>query len=116
MSGDVYQIDALVVGAGAVGLACAAELARRGREVMVVEAADCIGSGTSSRNSEVIHAGLYYATGSLKHRLCVDGRRRLYAYLNERGVAHRKCGKLVVATDAAEEAQIAALYRRALAN
>jgi L-2-hydroxyglutarate oxidase LhgO len=116
MSADVYHIDAVVVGAGAIGLACAVELARRGREVMVVEAADCIGSGTSSRNSEVIHAGLYYATGSLKHRLCVDGRRRLYAYLNERGVAHRKCGKLVVATDAAEEAQIAALYRRALAN
>jgi L-2-hydroxyglutarate oxidase LhgO len=116
MSADVYHIDAVVVGAGAIGLACAVELARRGREVMVVEAADCIGSGTSSRNSEVIHAGLYYATGSLKHRLCVDGRRRLYAYLNERGVAHRKCGKLVVATDRAEEAQIAALYRRALAN
>ena len=116
MSSDVYHIDAVVVGAGAVGLACAAELARRGREVMVVEAADCIGSGTSSRNSEVIHAGLYYATGSLKHRLCVDGRRKLYAYLAERGVAHRKCGKLVVATDAAEEAQIAALYRRARAN
>ena len=116
MSADVYHIDAVVVGAGAVGLACAAELARRGREVMVVEAADCIGSGTSSRNSEVIHAGLYYATGSLKHRLCVDGRRKLYAYLAERGVAHRKCGKLVVATDAAEEAQIAALYRRARAN
>ena len=116
MSGDVYQIDALVIGAGAVGLACAAELARRGREVLVIEAAGCIGSGTSSRNSEVIHAGLYYATGSLKHRLCVEGRRALYAYLAQRGVAHRKCGKLVVATDAAEEAQIAALYRRALAN
>lgn len=116
MSADLYHIDALAVGAGAVGLACAAELARRGREVMVLEAADCIGSGTSSRNSEVIHAGLYYATGSLKHRLCVAGRRELYAYLTARGVAHRKCGKLVVATDAAEEAQIAALHRRALAN
>lgn len=116
MSADVYHIDAVVVGAGAIGLACAVELARRGREVMVVEAADCIGSGTSSRNSEVIHAGLYYATGSLKHRLCVEGRRRLYAYLAERGVAHRKCGKLVVATDRDEEAQIAALCRRALAN
>lgn len=116
MSGDVYQIDALVVGAGAVGLACAAELARRGRETIVLEAADCIGSGTSSRNSEVIHAGLYYPTGSLKHRLCVAGRRRLYDYLVTRGVAHRKCGKLVVARDAAEEAQIAALYQRALAN
>ena len=116
MNGDVYRIDALVVGAGAVGLACAAELARRGREVMVLEAADCIGSGTSSRNSEVIHAGLYYPTGSLKHRLCVAGRRKLYDYIAARSVAHKKCGKLVVATDAAEEAQIAALYKRALAN
>ena len=116
MSADVYHIDAVVVGAGAVGLACAVELARREREVMVVEAGDCIGSGTSSRNSEVIHAGLYYPTGSLKHRLCVDGRRRLYAYLTARSVAHRKCGKLVVATDTSEEAQIAALHRRALVN
>jgi len=114
--GDVYQIDALVVGAGVVGLACAAELARRGREVMVVEAAGQIGSGASSRNSEVIHAGLYYPTGSLKHRLCVGGRRTLYAYLARCGVAHRKCGKLVVATDAAEEKQIGALHQRALAN
>ncbi|MGH6950597.1 MAG: NAD(P)/FAD-dependent oxidoreductase [Vitreimonas sp.] len=116
MSGDVYEIDAVVVGAGAVGLACAAELARRGREVMVLEAADCIGSGTSSRNSEVIHAGLYYPTGSLKHRLCLAGRRQLYDHLSARGVGHRKCGKLVVATSAAEEGQIAALYQRALAN
>jgi L-2-hydroxyglutarate oxidase LhgO len=114
--GDVYQIDALVIGAGAVGLACAAELARRGREVMVAEETGRIGSGTSSRNSEVIHAGLYYPTGSLKHRLCVAGRRKLYVYLAERSVAHRKCGKLVVATDAAEEQQIAALHQRALAN
>jgi L-2-hydroxyglutarate oxidase LhgO len=114
--GDVYQIDALVIGAGAVGLACAAELARRGREVMVVEATARIGSGTSSRNSEVIHAGLYYPTGSLKHRLCVAGRRKLYGYLAARGVAHRKCGKLIVAADAAEEKQIAALHQRGLAN
>lgn len=116
MTRDVYQIDCLVIGAGAVGLACAAELARRGREVMVVEAADRIGSGTSSRNSEVIHAGLYYPTGSLKHLLCVEGRRKLYAYLATRGVAHRRCGKLIVATDAAEEKQIAALHTRALEN
>jgi len=116
MSNDVYQIDAVVIGAGAVGLACAAELARRGREVLVVEAADCIGSGTSSRNSEVIHAGMYYPTGSLKHTMCVRGRRMLYEYLAARGVAHKKCGKLIVATDEAEEAQIAALHRRALEN
>jgi L-2-hydroxyglutarate oxidase LhgO len=116
MSADVYQTECLVVGAGAVGLACAVELARRGREVLTVEAADCIGSGTSSRNSEVIHAGLYYPTGGMRHRLCVEGRRKLYAYLAACGVAHRKCGKLVVATSPEEEAQIAALCRRALEN
>lgn len=113
---DVYDIDCLVIGAGAVGLACAAELARRGREVLVVEATGAIGSGISSRNSEVIHAGIYYPTGSLRHRLCVAGRRKLYTYLAERGVAHRKCGKLVVATSPQEESQIAALHQRALEN
>lgn len=116
MGGEVHQIDAVVVGAGAVGLACAAELARRGRDVLVLEAAGCIGSGTSSRNSEVIHAGLYYPTGSLKHTMCVRGRRMLYAYLAARGVAHRKCGKLIVAASAAEEEQFAALHRRAEEN
>ncbi|MBC7770499.1 MAG: NAD(P)/FAD-dependent oxidoreductase [Phycisphaerales bacterium] len=109
-------MDAVIIGAGAVGLACAAELSRRGREVLIVEAADCIGSGVSSRNSEVIHAGLYYPTGSLKHTMCVRGRRKLYNYAAARGVAHKKCGKLIVAADAAEEAQIAALHRRALEN
>jgi len=116
MTADTYRTDCIVIGAGAVGLACAADLARRGREVLVLEATRSIGSGTSSRNSEVIHAGLYYPTGSLKHRLCVAGRRKLYAYLAERGVAHQKRGKLVVATAPEEEAQIAALYRRAIAN
>ena len=116
MSADVFEIDTLVVGAGVVGLACAAELARRGRDVLVAEAAPAIGTGVSSRNSEVIHAGLYYPTGSLRQRLCVDGRRRLSAYLAKHGVAHRKCGKLVVATNAAEESKIAALYDLALAN
>jgi len=113
---EVYDIDCLVIGAGAVGLACAVALARRGREVLVVEATGVIGSGTSSRNSEVIHAGIYYPTGSLRHRLCVAGRRKLYAYLAKRGVAHRKCGKLIVATSAAEETQIAALHQRASQN
>ncbi len=116
MSSDTYHIDCLVIGAGAVGLACATELARRGREVLVVEATGSIGSGTSSRNSEVIHAGLYYPTGSLKHRLCLEGRRKLYAYAAARGIAHQKRGKLVVATAPEEEAQIAALHRRALEN
>jgi len=116
MSADIYQIECVVIGAGAVGLACAAELARRGREVLVLEAATQIGAGISARNSEVIHAGLYYATGSLKHQLCVEGRRKLYAYLTARNVGHKKCGKLIVATNAAEEAQIAALHQRAQDN
>jgi L-2-hydroxyglutarate oxidase LhgO len=116
MSGDLYHSDCVVIGAGVIGLACAAELARGGREVLVLEATGAIGSGTSSRNSEVIHAGLYYPTGSFKHRLCVEGRRKLYAYLAARGVAHDKCGKLVVATAPAEEGQIAALHRRAVEN
>lgn len=116
MAADVYDIDCLVIGAGVVGLACAAELARRGRDVLVAEATGGIGSGISSRNSEVIHAGLYYPTGSLKHRLCVVGRRKLYPYLAARGVAHRKIGKLVVATSPEEDQQIAALAARARAN
>ena len=91
------RVDALVVGAGVVGLAVARELARAGHDTVVVERAETIGTGTSSRHSEVIHAGLYYAPGSLKARLCVPGRDALYAYCAERGIAHRRCGKLVVA-------------------
>ncbi len=95
----VDRIDALVMGAGVVGLACARALAQAGLEVVIAEKATRIGSGVSSRNSEVIHAGLYYPTGSLKARLCGEGRDLLYAYCAERGVAHQRCGKLVVATD-----------------
>lgn len=116
MSADVYQTECVVIGAGAVGLACAAALARAGRDVLVLESTAQIGSGTSSRNSEVMHAGLYYPTGSLKHQLCVEGRRKLYAYAAERNIAHKKCGKLIVAANAAEETQIAALYQRAQEN
>ena len=90
-------MDAVVIGAGVVGLAVARSLARSGREVWVLEAADGIGTGVSSRNSEVIHAGIYYTAGSLKARLCVQGRHQLYAYLAERGIAHQRCGKLLVA-------------------
>jgi len=110
------EAEAVVVGAGAVGLACAAALARAGRDVLVIEAAGGVGTGLSSRNSEVIHAGLYYPTGSLKHRFCVAGRRALYAYLEARGVAHRRCGKLVVASEPAEVPAIEGIYQRALAN
>src|SRR5690606_16765996 len=88
-----------VIGAGVVGISVARELARRGLEVLVLESADCIGSETSSRNSEVIHAGIYYPPGSLKARLCVEGKQRLYDYCEQRGIPHQRCGKLIVACD-----------------
>jgi len=113
---DTFEADAVVVGAGAVGLACARALALKGREVLVLEAASAIATETSSRNSEVIHAGLYYATGSLKARLCVEGRRLLYAYCAAHGVEAHRCGKLVVAVDDEEAAATPALLKRALAN
>ncbi|MEK6292168.1 MAG: FAD-dependent oxidoreductase, partial [Paraburkholderia tropica] len=86
------QIECVVIGAGVVGLAVARALAARGREVIVLEAAEAIGTSTSSRNSEVIHAGLYYPRGSLKATLCVRGREMLYDYCAERHVAHARCG------------------------
>src|SRR5581483_6985712 len=87
------RVDCVVIGAGVVGLAIARALARRGRETWVLEAEDAIGTGTSSRNSEVIHAGLYYTPGSAKADLCVAGKHLLYAYCEARGVEHRRCGK-----------------------
>jgi L-2-hydroxyglutarate oxidase LhgO len=84
------SVDAVVIGAGVVGLAVARELANAGREVLILEAESHFGTQTSSRNSEVIHAGIYYPTGSLKARLCVQGRQMLYRYCVERGVAHRQ--------------------------
>jgi len=112
----VDRIDAVVIGAGVVGLAVARELTAQGREVVVLEAANTIGTGASSRNSEVIHAGLYYPTGSLKARLCVQGRHLLYDYCAERGIAHRRCGKLVVATSEAQVQGLRALQAQARAN
>jgi L-2-hydroxyglutarate oxidase LhgO len=112
----VESVDALVVGAGVVGLAVARALAQRGREVVVVEAEAGIGRGVSARSSEVVHGGLYYPSGSLKARLCVRGRQLLYAYCAARGVAHRRCGKLVVATDEAQLGALRALQAQALAN
>ena len=109
-------VDCVVIGAGVVGLAVARALALRGREVIVMEAANAIGTGTSSRNSEVIHAGIYYPTGSLKARLCVQGKALLYAYCAERGVPHRRCGKLLVATSAAQLASLESIEQRARAN
>ena len=87
---DTFDADAVVIGAGAVGLACARALALKGREVLVLEAASAIATETSSRNSEVIHAGLYYPTDSLKARLCVEGRRKLYQYCAAHGVEAHK--------------------------
>ncbi len=110
------QVDAVVVGAGVVGLAVARALALSGREVLVLEAADAIGTQTSSRNSEVIHAGIYYPQGSLKARLCVQGREMLYDYCAERGIGHRRCGKLIVATSQAQVAELQAIIAKAAAN
>jgi L-2-hydroxyglutarate oxidase LhgO len=111
-----FDFDAVVVGAGAVGLACGYALSQRGLVVAVLEAESHIGQGVSARNSEVIHGGLYYPTGSLKARLCVQGRRRLYAFLDAHKVAYKKCGKLVVATSQDEIARLDAIWDQALAN
>lgn len=110
------RIDALVVGAGVVGLAIARALAQAGREVVVIERERAPAQHTSSRNSEVLHAGLYYPPGSLKARLCVEGRAALVRYCEARGVAHRLIGKLVVATREAQRAALEQLCARALAN
>ncbi|MCH7342332.1 NAD(P)/FAD-dependent oxidoreductase [Pelomonas sp. CA6] len=110
------QVDAVVVGAGVVGLAVGRMLARRGLETLVLERETAIGTGVSSRNSEVIHAGLYYPAGSLKARLCVQGRHLLYAHCESHGVAHRRCGKLIVATSADQLPALAALQDKARAN
>ncbi|MFA7504798.1 MAG: NAD(P)/FAD-dependent oxidoreductase [Burkholderiaceae bacterium] len=110
------SVDTIVIGAGVVGLAVAAELAARGRAPLVLEAEAAFGTGVSSRNSEVIHAGIYYPAGSLKARLCVEGRERLYRYCEANGIGYRRCGKLIVATSPAEHEQLAAIGRAAAAN
>lgn len=111
-----FAVDCAVVGAGVVGLAIARRLAQAGRSVLILEAEDAFGTGISSRNSEVIHGGLYYPPGSLKARLCVEGRHALYAYCAERGVTARRCGKLVVAADPAQCNRLAPIAARAAAN
>lgn len=110
------DIDCIVVGAGVVGLAIGRALAMSGREVMIVEAAEGIGTGTSARNSEVIHAGIYYPKGSLKARLCVKGKQLLYAYCKARGVGHQQIGKLIVATSESENAMLAQIRQKAHDN
>ena len=110
------QVDTVVIGAGVVGLAVARALAMAGREVIVLEAENAIGTHTSSRNSEVIHAGIYYPKGSLKARLCVAGRQQLYAYCADHGVSHQRCGKLIVATSPAQIPQLEKILAQGRAN
>ncbi|HJV28220.1 MAG TPA: NAD(P)/FAD-dependent oxidoreductase [Aromatoleum sp.] len=112
----MQTVECVVIGAGVVGLACARALAQVGREVVVLERETAIGTGISARNSEVIHAGLYYPPGSLKARLCVEGRRALYQYCAKHGVAHARCGKLVVATKPDQTDALRQIGLRAAAN
>jgi len=116
VTNEAEDVDCVVIGAGVVGLAVARALALKGREVLVLEAANAIGTGTSSRNSEVIHAGIYYAKDSMKATLCVRGKQMLYEYCAERGIAHSRCGKLIVATTEAQVAQLQAIADKAVAN
>lgn len=110
------RVDCIVIGAGVVGLACARAIAQAGLEVMIVERETALGTGVSARNSEVIHAGLYYPTGSRKALWCVRGARMLYDYCAQRSIAHRRCGKLLVATREADVKALEALRAKGLAN
>ncbi len=110
------RVDCVIVGAGVVGLAVARRLAQAGREVVVLEEAEGIGTVTSSRNSEVIHAGIYYPAGSWMARMCVAGKHALYRYCDERGIPYRNCGKLIVATTPEETTKLAAIRSHAEAN
>jgi L-2-hydroxyglutarate oxidase LhgO len=112
----VEKLDAVVIGAGVVGLAVARELALAGREVVILEAEEAIGTHTSSRNSEVIHAGIYYPKGSLKARACVAGKELLYEYCVSRGVPHRRAGKLIIATSENQLDELRAMQAKAHAN
>lgn len=113
---EMMQLDCVVIGGGVVGLAIARRFAMAGRDVVLLEGEPLIGSGTSSRNSEVIHAGLYYPTGSRKAELCVSGKHALYAFCRERNIPHRQCGKLVVASSVEDMAYLDKLRRQAAAN
>ena len=110
------RVECVVIGAGVVGLAVARALATAGREVVILESEDAIGTHTSSRNSEVIHAGIYYPPGSLKARSCVEGRKQLYEYCGAHGVPYRRCGKLIVATSQSQVPQLQEILRRSHAN
>jgi len=110
------KVECVVIGAGVIGLAVARRLAQAGREVVVLEAAEGIGTITSSRNSEVIHAGIYYRAGSWMARMCVSGKRALYAYCADHGIPHRNCGKLIVATTPKETDKLQSIRAHAEAN
>ena len=110
------RVDCVVIGAGVIGLAVARRLALAGREVVVLEAAEGIGTVTSSRNSEVVHAGIYYPAGSWMARMCVSGKQALYRYCDEHGVPYRNCGKLIVATTAKEAEKLQSICSHAKAN
>ncbi len=110
------KTDIIIIGAGVVGLAIARHFAQAGRDVLVLEAASAIGTGTSSRNSEVIHAGIYYPQNSLMARLCVQGRHALYAFCESHHVPHQRCGKLIVATNAEEDSKLESIRQRAAFN
>src|SRR6202163_4836447 len=110
------KVECVVIGAGVIGLAVARRLAQAGREVIVLEAVEGIGTVTSSRNSEVIHAGIYYPAGSLMARMCVSGKRALYHYCGDHGIPHRTCGKLIVATTSKETAKLQSIKAHAEAN
>ncbi len=110
------KVECVVIGAGVIGLAVARALALAGREVVILEAEDAIGTHTSARNSEVIHAGIYYPKGSLKARACVAGRTRLYAYCEEHGVPYRRCGKLIVATNEDQVPELRGIQKKAHEN
>lgn len=110
------RVECVVIGAGVVGLAVARALALAGREVVILETEDAIGTHTSSRNSEVIHAGIYYPQGSLKARACIAGRDRLYPYCAGHGVPHRRCGKLIVATNEGQVFELKEILRKAHRN
>src|SRR3954464_10267724 len=110
------SVECVVIGAGVIGLAVARRLSQAGREVIVLESSEGIGTATSSRNSEVIHAGIYYPAGSLMARMCVSGKRALYRYCNEHGIPHRNCGKLIVATTPSETEKLQSIKAHAEAN
>jgi L-2-hydroxyglutarate oxidase LhgO len=112
----MHDIETVVIGAGVIGLACARALALAGREVMVLERHGLIGSETSARNSEVIHAGIYYPTGSLKAKVCLPGKEKLYRFCADHGIAHERLGKLIVAAHEAQLPELERLHKQAVAN